>query len=97
MSTYTYYAIGYDYQRPTEWFAGSPEEAFKLFVDESTKEFNANLRVRVVVETYEVDSDSSVQHVCERGCRYHLYDKTVWVHTSWSPPEWFRKIASRLS
>lgn len=95
--THTYYAIGYDYQQPKEWFAGSQEEAFQLFLDESNKEFNKNLRVRVVVETYVVDSDSKVQHVCEHGCRYHLFDKTVWIHTSWGPPNWLRRFASKLS
>ena len=92
---FTYYAIGYNYQRPEEWFAGSVEEALALFLVES--ENNDELRVRVVVETYLVDSDSKIQHECERGCRYHLLEKRTWVHTSWGPPEWMRRFASRLS
>ena len=95
--TYTYYSVGYDYQQPKDWFAGSSDEAFQLFVDESKKEFNSHLRVRVVVETYRVYDDSKIQHVCERGCRYHLEDKTTWIHTSWGPPKWMRRLASKLS
>jgi hypothetical protein len=94
-SAYTYYAIGYDYQRPTEWFAGSHEEAFSAFIDESSN--NRSMRVRVVAETYLVDDDSKIQHVCERGCSYHLLDKTVWIHNYWGPPKWMRRLASRLS
>jgi hypothetical protein len=95
--THTYYAIGYDYQRPTEWFAGSQKEAFNAFVTESNDEDKNKMRVRVVVETYVVDDNDKLQHACERGCQYHLVDKTTWIHTNWGPPEWFRKIASRLS
>jgi hypothetical protein len=93
--TYTYYAIGYDYQRPSEWFAGSQEEALAAFLSESNDKLK--MRVRVVVETYLVDSDNDEEHECERGCRYHLVDKTTWIHTSWGPPEWMRRIASRLN
>jgi hypothetical protein len=94
-TTHTYYAIGYDYQRPSEWFAGSQEEALTAFLSESKE--STKLRVRVVVETYLVDDDSKVQHECEHGCKYHLVDKTTWTHTSWGPPEWMRRIASRLN
>lgn len=93
--TYTYYAIGYDYQRPSEWFAGSQEEALTAFMTESNDK--QKLRVRVVAETYLVDDDNDVEHECERGCRYHLVDKTTWIHTSWSPPQWMRRLTSRLS
>jgi hypothetical protein len=94
-TTHTYYAIGYDYQRPSEWFAGSQEEALAAFLSESNDKLK--MRVRVVVETYLVDSDEAEEHECERGCRYHLVDKTTWIHTSWGPPEWMRRIASRLN
>jgi hypothetical protein len=92
---YTYYTIGYNYQRPSEWFAGSEEEALTAFLSESKE--NTKLRVRVVVETYLVDSDSKVQHECERGCAYHLLNKATWIHTSWGPTKAMRKLASRLS
>ena len=92
---YTYYAIGYDYQRPSEWFAGSEKEALTAFLTESKD--NNRLRVRVVVETYMVDADSKVQHECKHGCAYHLFEKNTWIHTSWGPTKAMRKLASRLS
>lgn len=91
--TYTYYAIGYDYKKPSEWFAGSEEEALAAFLAESKDK--TKLRVQVVAETYMVDSASKIQHVCEQGCRYHLLLRSKWTHFCWGPPRLLRRLVSR--
>lgn len=96
MTEHIYYAIGYNYQKPTEWFAGSQLEALNAFGQEVTD--NKNKRVRVLVEVYVVDNDdSSDKHVCERGCPLHLASKHEWIYKGWEVPAWMRKIATKIS
>ena len=95
MKEYIYYAVGYDYQRPTEWILGSHTKALKAFGSAAVA--NEDKRVRVLVEVYVVHEDDKVQHKCERGCPLHLVSKHEWIHKSWQVPAWMRKAAARIS
>lgn len=96
MTEHTYYAIGHNYQKPTEWFAGTHEEALVLF-GEAVQENKKN-RVRLLVEVYSVDNDDSDdEHACERGCQLHLVSKHEWIYKGWEVPTWMRRIATKIS
>jgi hypothetical protein len=96
MNESIYYAIGYNYQRPSEWFAGSHEEALVAFGNEVTE--NKNKRVRMLVEVYSVDTDNeNDEHECQRGCPLHLASKHEWIYKGWVVPPFMRKLATRIS
>jgi hypothetical protein len=94
---YTYYSIGYNYQRASEWFAGSEKEALTAFLTESSE--NPTSRVRVVAESYVVNDDDKnyEKHVCERGCAFHFVSKNEWIYKGWQTPKIMRKLASKIS
>jgi hypothetical protein len=96
MTEHIYYAIGYNYQKPTEWFAGTHEEAMNVFGEAVIE--NKTSRVRVIVEVYSVDDENNDdEHVCERGCPLHLAGKHVWIYKGWEVPAWMRRVATRIS